>query len=292
MNENAIEEVAGLVRDAAALLVTAGAGMGVDSGLPDFRGDEGFWNAYPPYRRLGRRFVEMANPRGFARDPLFAWGFYGHRLRLYRETVPHEGFSILRRWGEAMRAGCFVMTSNVDGHFEKAGFPADSIYEVHGSIHHLQCSQPCPASGIWSASALHLDVDESTMRAGGDLPRCPECGVIARPNILMFGDVAYRDERNADQHRRLSSWLHDRREERFVILEIGAGSAVPTVRLFSEEVARTHPGATLVRINPREPEIPLRGHLSLPGRALDTLVAINRELDHGADSFRESYSPS
>ena len=75
-----------------ALLITAGAGMGVDSGLPDFRGDEGFWNAYPPYRQLGLSFINVANPRWFDDDPHLAWGFYGHRVNLYRATHPHPGF--------------------------------------------------------------------------------------------------------------------------------------------------------------------------------------------------------
>jgi len=88
------------IRTATTLVVTAGAGMGVDSGLPDFRGDRGFWNAYPMYERLGLSFVQAANPEHFERDPAFGWGFYGHRTNLYRETVPHEGFPIIRRCGE------------------------------------------------------------------------------------------------------------------------------------------------------------------------------------------------
>ena len=51
--------------------------MGVDSGLPDFRGDEGFWNAYPPFRKLGLSFVDLADPRWFADNPAQAWGFTG-----------------------------------------------------------------------------------------------------------------------------------------------------------------------------------------------------------------------
>jgi hypothetical protein len=99
-----------------AVLATAGAGIGVDSGLPDFRGDEGFWRAYPPYARLGLSFVQLANPAVFTRDPELAWGFYGHRRALYRRTVPHAGFAVLRDL-----AG-FVFTSNVDGQFQAAGF--------------------------------------------------------------------------------------------------------------------------------------------------------------------------
>src|SRR4051812_26989878 len=89
-----------VIAQADALLIAAGAGMGVDSGLPDFRGTDGFWNAYPPYAKLGLDFDSIANPRWFRDDPALAWGFYGHRLHLYRSTAPHEGFEILRRWSD------------------------------------------------------------------------------------------------------------------------------------------------------------------------------------------------
>ena len=94
-----------------ALLIGAGAGMGVDSGLPDFRGPEGFWRAYPAFR--GRKFEEISNPVWFRRDPEQAWGFFGHRLNLYRTAAPHAGFETLRRWGESRPLGCSVFTSNV-----------------------------------------------------------------------------------------------------------------------------------------------------------------------------------
>src|SRR5438874_3703737 len=92
----AIRDAADAVQNADALLIGAGAGMGVDSGLPDFRGDEGFWKAYPPFR--GKSFASISNPIWFQSDPTQAWGFFGHRLNLYRQAVPHEGFAILRRW--------------------------------------------------------------------------------------------------------------------------------------------------------------------------------------------------
>ncbi len=69
------ERVARALESARALVITAGAGMGVDSGLPDFRGNEGFWRAYPPYKNLGLGFSSLANPKWFANDPEFAWGF-------------------------------------------------------------------------------------------------------------------------------------------------------------------------------------------------------------------------
>ena len=63
------------IKEADVILITAGAGMGVDSGLPDFRGDEGFWKAYPVIKNLGHSFVDMANPQWFDTKPKLAWAF-------------------------------------------------------------------------------------------------------------------------------------------------------------------------------------------------------------------------
>ena len=73
-------EAAVLISQADGLLITAGAGMGIDSGLPDFRGDNGFWKAYPALGKLGMHFSEVASPAAFKNRPEIAWGFYGHRL--------------------------------------------------------------------------------------------------------------------------------------------------------------------------------------------------------------------
>jgi NAD-dependent SIR2 family protein deacetylase len=126
-NAEPLQRAADAIASADALLIGAGAGMGVDSGLPDFRGNEGFWKAYPPYARLGLSFVELANPRWFRTDPTLAWGFYGHRFNLYRSTSPHEGYPILRRWSRKMPLDSFIYTSNVDGAFQVAGFSPNRI---------------------------------------------------------------------------------------------------------------------------------------------------------------------
>ena len=111
--ETSLNKAAKLVRKAEGILVGTGAGMGVDSGLPDFRGNEGFWKAYPPLAKLEVPFTAMANPQWFDYNPELAWGFYGHRLNLYRQTTPHEGFDILLRLANEKRLGGFVFTSNV-----------------------------------------------------------------------------------------------------------------------------------------------------------------------------------
>jgi len=248
-----IERAKQTIEAADALLITAGAGMGVDSGLPDFRGVEGFWYAYPKARELGLCFEEMANPQWFEKDPHLAWAFYGHRLRLYRDTLPHKGFDILRTLSHTKKYGSFVFTSNVDGQFQKAGFEKERIMEVHGSIHHLQCARNCRGE-IWSAEDVTIEITEG-FSAKDPLPHCPHCGAMARPNILMFGDGEWESSRTDAQSRRLQSWLAMLEDvgATLAVIELGAGTAVPTVRRTSEDIAR-HFDTPLIRINPREPQ--------------------------------------
>lgn len=254
-----------------ALLIGAGAGMGVDSGLPDFRGNEGFWKAYPPFAKLGLGFTSLANPRWFHDDPALAWGFYGHRLELYRSTIPHAGFELLRDHAATLEFGAFAYTSNVDGQFQKSGLADDRVCEAHGSIHHLQCVAECERDEpIWSCHD-RVHVDPETLRAREPWPRCAACGSLARPNILMFGDFAWRDGRTSAQEVQLDRWLASVRGKRLVVVELGAGGAIPTVRNFSERLAR-EPSTTLVRINPREWQGP-PGTISLP---LGALAALRR----------------
>ncbi len=270
------QEAANKIKEADFLIITAGAGMGVDSGLPDFRGVEGFWRAYPYAKKLGVRFEELANPIWFEKNPHLAWAFYGHRLNLYRETTPHKGFKILLDIAKK-KSDYFVITSNVDGQFQKAGFSEDKIDEIHGSIHYLQCTDyNCP-SGIWSAKDTKIEVDMQNFRAKEPLPHCPNCLKVARPNILMFNDFAWKSEREQKQRANLQHFLNKNANAKGVIIELGAGKAVPTIRYISEELAQNL-NATLIRINPRDYDVP-QGAISIASGAKEALENIQNHLN-------------
>jgi NAD-dependent SIR2 family protein deacetylase len=217
-------------------------------------------------------FYRLANPRWFRDDIALAWGFYGHRLNLYRSTSPHDGFRILRSWAERMKHGAFVFTSNVDGHFQRAGFSPERVCEVHGSIHWLQCLADCGQSPLpVETTAIH--VDDETMRGIPPFPSCPGCAGPARPNILMFNDWDWHSDRTRAQKTHLETWLSKIVGSRLVVIECGAGTAIPTVRRFCEQVASYHL-APLIRINLREPRV-TEGHIGLAMGALEAL----RKLD-------------
>ncbi|HEX9046182.1 MAG TPA: Sir2 family NAD-dependent protein deacetylase [Verrucomicrobiae bacterium] len=265
------------VADAQAVFITAGAGMGVDSGLPDFRGTEGFWRAYPAVAKLGLSFEQMANPEWFEKSPSLAWAFYGHRLELYRRTVPHGGFLQLLTLAAQKPGGYFVFTSNVDGQFQRAGFASERIVECHGSIHHFQCCQNC-TNNIWDAAEETIEVDPDVFRAREPLPHCATCSGLARPNVLMFGDYHWLPHRTAVQEGNFSRWLCEsaQHKRRLVVLEMGAGTAIPTTRYMSESVAAQFQ-CPLIRLNPREYNVPA-GQIGLPWGAAEGIAKIYQQL--------------
>ena len=267
--EKRFRKAAEVIRKARTIVITSGAGMGVDSGLPDYRGEKGFWKSYPMYEPLGINYYDAANPCHFRNDPAFGWGFYAHRIDLYRQTVPHRGFFLLQEWIERFSMEHFVVTSNVDGQFQKAGFSDNRIYEIHGSIHYLQCLRPCH-DDIWKNDEI-VPVDLSCMRAQKTL-HCPRCGDVSRPNVLMFGDCSWISRRSDQQDSNFRAFLK-KAPYPLAIIELGAGTAISSIRNMGEYMGRKK-NATVIRINPRDYHIS-PPHLSIPCGALKGLQGID-----------------
>jgi NAD-dependent SIR2 family protein deacetylase len=268
-----LEQAVNWITKADALLITAGAGMGVDSGLPDFRGDQGFWRTYPALSAQAFTYLDIATPDVFDSMPEIAWGFYGHRLNLYRNTPPHAGFSRLLEIGARMKHGYFVYTSNVDGHFAKAGFDANRIVECHGSIHYMQCQYvSCLDEGIWSAESFTPQLDKHNCHVTSALPFCPFCEEVCRPNIMMFSDfTGWNDERQSKQLGRYQRWLAQ--AENLVVIECGAGTNVNTIRKLGESLQ-----APLIRINTKEAFSKKSNAVCIELPALQAIEAIYQKL--------------
>ncbi|MBW7858222.1 MAG: NAD-dependent deacetylase [Leptonema sp. (in: Bacteria)] len=265
--ETSVDKSKHIISEADSLIIAAGAGMGVDSGLPDFRGKDGFWQAYPALRKSNLDFYQMANPTTFEQRPDLAWGFYGHRLQMYRNINPHAGFKKLLNLGRQKPNGYFVFTSNVDGHFQKAGFNEENVYECHGSIHYLQCSNQCNRQ-IWPANSFLPEIDIDRCQLINQIPTCNQCNSTARPNILLFSDYGWLSNRSDSQQRRLENWLNQTSKP--AIIEIGAGTAVPTVRRFSETIAN-HFNTKMIRINKESASLNATNVIHLQASTIDAI---------------------
>jgi NAD-dependent SIR2 family protein deacetylase len=143
--------------------------------------------------------------------------------------------------------------------------------ECHGSITHFQCLYNC-SKNIWEATTENFDIDMEILTSK-TIPTCPNCGEIARPNILMFGDFNWNSRRTLNQETRYTVWNRANKGKKLLIIELGAGTAISTVRRESESIAKYYDGK-LIRINPRDFEVDERYGYSVPFGALEGLKCI------------------
>lgn len=259
------------LKQADVIVIGAGAGMSVDSGIAPYRGPDGVYQITAPSLEEPIPYDDLITGPRFERDPALAWGFLIHVARMTARATPHTGYEILLDWTKRKR-DAWVYTSNVDRLFVRAGFDPARLTEIHGSRQRLQCSKPCRRE-TWDAGNLAaLAYDPDSMLLLEEPPRCPWCGALARPNTLLFDDARWVNEPTRARENALTDWLQAQLGRRVVVLEIGAGPTVPNVRFQCERYARGF-GATLVRINPGHPQGPA-GTISIPLGARDALVRL------------------
>lgn len=267
--EDLIKETAKLIRDADAIAIFAGAGMGVDSGLEQYRGKDGLWTQSMILNNKAVNYGELMTPAAFRDEPEAAWGLIAYRIEKYRNTTPHAGFSIVREL--AIQREYFIITSNVDEQFQRAGFNPEKIFEFHGSIFRTQCGTNLEC-GTWETPFIKIDPDTNIARS--PIPECPVCNSYCRPNVYLFDDENFITEISAEQQFRYMEWreMIRSRFKKFVALEIGAGLEIPTIRRYAERFAGDE--HYLIRVNPSDFETDQPNQISIPMRAVDYLKKI------------------
>ncbi|SAL05574.1 silent information regulator protein Sir2 [Caballeronia calidae] len=108
--DQAILRAARLIRSADAIVIAAGAGMSVDSGLPAFRGSDGLWTKLLPEGMKEREIGSLTQADCFTTKPVQAWTFYGRALEVCRNATPHEGYRLIQAWAAHARHGAFAPT--------------------------------------------------------------------------------------------------------------------------------------------------------------------------------------
>ncbi len=165
--EDALDRAAGCLRTARRLAVLTGAGVSAESGIATFRGAGGLWE--------GHRVEDVATPSAFRRDPNLVWRFYHARRANLRAVRPNPGHHALVALEERFGPGHFALiTQNVDGLHRAAG--SRHVLEVHGSIARVRCT----GCG---------QVEDRGGEPLPDLPRCPHCDKLLRPDVVWFEEM-------------------------------------------------------------------------------------------------------
>jgi NAD-dependent deacetylase len=152
-------------------MVLTGAGISAESGLPTFRGKEGYWRSLDPRK--------LATASAFRSDPVLVWEWYRERRALIRLALPNPAHRATIKLAAHARE-FLLLTQNVDdlhcrAVWEQRHLPLDSIVQIHGDIFVTRCMRCEFRRGEEPADAKGL-------------PICPQCGAILRPGVVWFDE--------------------------------------------------------------------------------------------------------
>ena len=228
------------------VLVLTGAGVSAESGIPTFRGKDGYWRNLDP--------TKLATPEAFERDPELVWQWYRERRQRIRNVQPNAAHAAIAKL--AQHAVEFLLvTQNVDDLHARAGMPAKKMVQIHGDIFVTRCSCCDFAERDSGGSPEPLESLATKPKSGRlrsiaptsddhvNLPRCPKCHALMRPGVIWFGEQL--------------PWNELERVENFLDggacdVVIVAGTTATFGYIIDWALRASHNGGELIEVNPEE----------------------------------------
>ena len=218
------------------VLGLTGAGVSAESGIPTFRGKDGYWRNLDPAR--------LATPEAFARDPKLVWEWYRERRHRIRNAQPNAAHAAITKL--AQRADEFLLvTQNVDDLHARAGLPKEKMVQIHGDIFVTTCSR-CDF-GFTERKHDHEQEqeqeEEEEVEEQNVVPRCAKCDALMRPGVVWFGEQL--------------PWTEVQRVETYLDrgvcdLVIVAGTTTTFVYIVDWALRASRGGGELIEVNPEE----------------------------------------
>ena len=241
---NALAQAVEMLRGAQRIVVTTGAGMSKESGIPTFRdAPNALWANYDPQA--------LATRDGFRRDPALVWRWYADRRAMIAQAQPHAGHVALAQW-EARAHNFVVLTQNIDGLHAAAG--SRRMVEMHGTIWRLRCT-----SCDYARDDRRVPLPE--------VPPSCACGALLRPDVVWFGEMLQPAHLDA---------AHQALAHCDALLVVGTSGLVYPAAGFAAEAKAA--GAHVVEINPEPTPLSELADVFVPGGAMSVLPALAAQI--------------
>ena len=204
------------------VLVITGAGVSAESGIPTFRGKDGYWRNLDP--------IKLATAEAFARNPELVWQWYRERRQRIRNAQPNAGHEAIARL--AQHAGGFLLvTQNVDDLHERAGLAKTEMVQIHGDIFLTKCSH------------CGFEQEQEHEQEQDGIPRCTKCDALMRPGVIWFGEPL-----PARETQRVENYLQ--RDSCGVVIVVGTTATFGYIIDWALRASRR--GGDLIEVNPEE----------------------------------------
>ena len=253
----------------ARVLVLTGAGVSAESGIPTFRGKDGYWRNLNP--------AKLATPEAFANDPRLVWEWYRERRQRIRNAQPNPAHKAIAKLAQHAQEFLLV-TQNVDDLHARAGSSKEKMVQIHGDIFVTRCSRcdfgrrehpPSFNYGVAGPPSQGYGVAGEREEEEVDLPRCPRCEGLMRPGVVWFGEQLPWSELQ-----RVENYLEDGPCD-FVII---VGTTATFGYIIDWALRAIASDGDLVEVNPEETPLSQFATQRVRGRAALALPRIVDEL--------------
>jgi NAD-dependent deacetylase len=231
------DTVAQKLKDSRKIVFVTGAGISQESGIPTFRGKDGYWRRYDP--------MKLASIDAFYDDPKLVWEWYEDRRKNILSVKPNEGHFAISQMEEFKDV--VVLTQNIDGLHQRSG--STNVLELHGSIIRIKCTV--------------CDFTDNITENFELLPPKCKCGNMLRPDVVWFGEALPQDV-----------WKNAMKEASTCDIMIIAGTSLVVSPANTLPVYAKQNGATLIEVNPEKTVMSNDMDLSIQATSANALPKI------------------
>jgi NAD-dependent deacetylase len=209
------ESVEKQIKNSKKIVFVTGAGISAESGIPTFRGKDGYWRKYDP--------MQLATIDAFYQNPKLVWEWYEDRRKNILAAQPNKGHIAIAEL--AAHKEVIVLTQNIDGLHQRAG--SDKVYELHGSIIRIKCTV--------------CDYKDNITTSFDSLPPECRCGNMLRPDVVWFGEPLPQEV-----------WTQAIIHAQSCDVMIIAGTSLVVSPANTLPIYARQNGATLIEVNPEQ----------------------------------------
>lgn len=245
-----IDEVRQVLNESEGILIGAGAGLSAAAGI-DYSG--------PAFHKEFSDFISKYGFTDLYTSAFYTfpseeerWAYWAKHVDFAR--LKPDGLPLYRELFElVINKEYFIITTNVDGQFPKAGFSPDRLFEMQGDYAYIQCSRGCHPKRYYSGDLMRKMVANiKDCKVPSELvPSCPVCGGLMDINIRK-DQYFVQDDHWHEQAQRYKEVIKSLGTKRWVLLEIGVGFNTPTIIRFPFEEFSRSEGIPLIRINTKD----------------------------------------
>ncbi len=232
-------------------VVLTGAGLSTPSGIPDFRSEgSGLWSRDEP--------LEVASMTTFRTRPTQFFQWFQPLASQIFNALPNPAHYAIAHLEQKGRIQA-VITQNIDMLHQKAG--SRRVIEMHGTLRTLSCTQCYRQQGYENYLPAFIQ--------NGQIPHCPHCGAILKPDVILFGEQLPQ-----------KSWFEAQRETRACDLMIVAGSSLEVLPVAGLPMQAIDRGAHLIIINNNMTYLNVRADVVLREDVAAVLPAISERVQN------------